>query len=217
MNYDMEDLITIAKECVEEPAGMGDSILAQDPEVGIAYNRFLGTVVKRYAPAVCLELGVYRGIATAHMALGCMSTTVIGVDRDFHQNARTSLMRYPNVVLIEGDSTSLGVQGEIIDFLDRLMLEAGKERLIGLLFLDSTHDGKTPKREFQAFRTMFDEECLVVCDDILGSEKSKPKMQKFWEWLPGEKQELHFLHPPLHDDIYPEPGFGISIVRKNES
>ena len=214
MTYDIEDLIFIAKDCVEEPWGIGDPILSENSESWAPYNRFLHRVVKQYTPQVCLELGVYMGTATAHMALGCSSSTILGVDKDYPEDTKTNMERYPNVVLFDGDSTSFEVQLAISDFLNRLTLDAGKERLIGLLFLDSTHDGETPQREFQAFRTMFADECLVVCDDILHN-KHRVEMQNFWKWLPGEKQELNFLHPKLHEEIYPEPGFGISIVRKD--
>jgi cephalosporin hydroxylase len=214
MNYDMNDLITIAKRAVDAPWGVGDPILAKNSESWAPYLRFLHTVVKQYAPHVCLELGVYMGTATAHMALGCSSSAVLGVDRDYHPDAKANLERYPNVALFYGDTTSFEVQMEVVDFLDRLTLDAGKERLIGLLFLDSTHDGETPTREFQSFKPFFADECLVVCDDLLGPEHLKVKMQEFWEWLPGEKQEMHYLHPRLNTS-YDEPGLGISIVRKD--
>lgn len=209
--YDMRDIISIAKDALTSPTGLGDKVLADNSESWAPYLRFLGLVVAHYRMPVCLELGVYMATATMHMALGCLDTTVIGVDREFHSNAQGNVKRFPNIVLIEGDTRDFITKVEVGDVLpwNRLNKEP-----IGLIFLDSTHDGETPKIEFNRYKVLFAEECLVVCDDILGPPDLRPKMQEFWDWLPGEKQELHFLHPSQHDE--PEPGFGVSIVKRED-
>ena len=212
----MRDLITIAQASLNIPNGMGDSILAANSESWAPYYKFLYTVVKQYTPHVCLELGVYLGTATSHMALGCGSTTVLGVDNNYHPHARLNLSRHPNVVLFEGFTTAITVRFEIADFLERLSVAAGGPRRIGLLFLDSTHDGETPKNEFLTYQDLFADECLVVCDDLIGPKHLEIKMQEFWEWLPGEKHELHYLHPRVNDS-HDEPGFGVSIVRRQNA
>lgn len=213
MNYIMRDLISISQEALKQPAGMGDSILAANSESWAPYYRFLHMVVKRYTPHVCLELGVYLGTATSHMALGCSSSTILGVDKQYHPDAKGILARHPNVVLFDGYSTDPETKYKVTDYLNKMSRELGQERKIGLLFIDSEHDGDTPKHEYIMYEDLFDDECLVVCDDLLGPEHLKVRMQEFWEWLPGEKAEMHYLHPYLNND-YPTPGFGISIVRK---
>ncbi len=207
-NYEMKDLISISEEALKMPAGVGDPILAANSESWAPYNRFLHMFVKQYTPHVCLELGVYLGTATSHMALGCSSCTIIGVDKEYHPDAKGILARYPNVVLFDGYSTLPSMKIDIEDFLHR---SAENNRLIGLLFLDSRHDGQTPKQEFLMYRSLFEDDCLVVCDDLLHNEE----MEEFWRWLPGEKQRMDYLHPALNK-TYPEPGFGVSIIRDSD-
>lgn len=208
--YDLGDLVDIALKVTNESEGYKDPYLIKHPELCVLYMRFLRDVVRKYKPAVCLELGVYMGTATAHMATACEDTCVIGVDRDFHEVSQKVSYLYPNIKFIEGESTDVSTRHKVAEALpwDGLI----KER-IGLMFVDSTHDGKTPTTEFLLYRPMFDEECLVVCDDILGLPDTIEDMTEFWEYLPGEKQVLHFLHPPLHES-YHKPGFGISIIRQ---
>jgi len=207
MKYEMNDLITIAERSVNYQRGMGDAALAHNSESWAPYLRFLGLVVKQYAPQVCLELGVYMGTATMHMALGSASTMVVGVDRDFHPSAGGNLSRFPNVTTVYGDTTNPLTKGTVKGLLE--------DKPVGLLFIDSTHDGVTPNLEYRLYQDLFAEECLVVCDDLLAPDHLKA-MQDFWEWLPGEKQILHYLHPRLNKD-YPVPGFGISIVRRGDA
>lgn len=144
------------------------------------------------------------GTATAHMALGAPEATVVGIDRDFHTAAERVVAPFSNIVLVGGDTTSDETFGRVEAVLD--------EDEVGILFIDSTHDGDTPMREFDIYSGLFANECLVVCDDLLGPDHLKEKMQRFWEWLPGEKMELHDLHPYPNDD-YDNPGFGVSICQ----
>jgi cephalosporin hydroxylase len=110
--------------------------------------------------------------------------------------------------MVRGDTTQMETREVVKSFMKR------GER-IGLIFLDSTHDGTTPLYEYGMYQDLFADECLVVCDDLLAPDHLK-EMQDFWEWLPGEKQILHYLHPRLNKD-YPVPGFGISIVRREDA
>ncbi|KKN38136.1 hypothetical protein LCGC14_0756580 [marine sediment metagenome] len=210
--YHMADIISIADTAHIMPTGMGDAELAKNSESWCPYLRFLAAIVAKYQPPVCVELGVYMATATMHMALGSAYSMIIGVDRDFHPAAKHNVERFSNIVLIEGDSTSVVTKLEVADVLPWNRLN---KELIGLLFLDSTHDGDTPKMEFNLYKTLFAEECLVVCDDLLGPKHLEVKMQDFWGWLPGEKQELHFLHPRINDG-HDVPGFGVSIVRRED-
>lgn len=204
MNYSIEKVIQLADRANSLPNGIGNSRLAQNSESWAGYLKFLYLLVNEFRPKVCLELGVYMGTATVHMALGNFETQVVGVDREYHHAIKKNTEGYFNIELLTGDTTS----EEIVKEIGRRW--GGK---IGLLFIDSTHDGETPKREFEAYSPLFDDVCIVACDDLLGPEHLKVKMQKFWRDLPGEKVELHHLHPRLNTS-YDEPGFGVSIVRK---
>jgi len=200
-------LVEIAVACPTMPWGLGDPEMIANPESNEPYHRFLHEIVATYKPDVALELGVYRATATCHMAMANSETMVIGIDHMFQPEAYVYTKKYSNTTLVEGDTVgSLDIVRQLI----------GNKR-IGLLFLDSEHDGDTPWREFVAYRPLFEEECLVCCDDILGAEPSKSKMREFWDKLPGEKIELNYLHPAINHLTMPQPGFGISIVRKHGS
>lgn len=203
----MSDLVAMAHRVVNEPWGVGDPILIANSESWAPYLRFLHNIVKEYQPDVVLECGVYMGTATRHMALGNKNTLVIGIDRDFHPDVGKNVAS--NIVLMQSDTTNLLAEGM---YKNLVFKPQGGRLELELLFLDSTHDGDTPRQEMITWSNYFGEECLVVCDDLLGPEHLKQKMQEFWRWLPGERQELHFLHPKQGD--IDEPGFGISIVRR---
>ncbi len=59
------------------------------------------------------------------------------------------------------------------------------------------------------------DECVVVCDDIIGDNLNsydQLMMQKFWDEMPGERINMHYLHSEYVD--VGAPGFGVSIIRK---
>ena len=199
----LDMLEKLAHSVVNQPWGCGDKQLAANPESWAPYLRFLNGVAAMRNPDAIVECGVYMATATIHMAVGSPTTFVVGVDRQFHAAAADNVFHYPNIWLVEGDTVEAApnVGG----------LLAGRK--IGLLFLDSTHDGDTPRREFEAYQPMFAKECVVACDDLRGPRHLWEKMDKFWQRLPAEKLELHFLHPRLNTS-YDEPGFGVAIVRK---
>lgn len=188
--------------------GLEDPILRANSESWAPYLRFLHYVVKQYKPRAVLECGVYMGTATRHMALGYEHSRIIGVDVEFHPSHWNNTL-LENIYLIRGDTTDDQTLAQVETFLS--LDERDKvRRKIELMFIDSSHDGDTPKREFELYSGLFGAVCIVACDDILMNEQ----MHEFWEWLPGEKVELNFLHPSQHKDMY-FPGFGVSIVRRS--
>lgn len=193
----------LAHQAVHAPRGLGNPALAANPESWAPYLRFLHLVVREYRPEIAVELGVYMGTATAHMALACAETFVIGVDIAPHEAFGRVTGSFPNVWLVRGDSVEGAPE----------VARLAKGRPIGLLFLDTVHDGDTPRREFEAYEPMLADGALVCCDDLLGPEHLRVKMQEFWRWLPGEKLELHELHPRA-EGLYLDPGFGVSIWRR---
>ena len=202
----LQELKTISDQVVNQPWGVGDGYLQANSESWAPYLRFLHAVMRQYSINVALELGVYMGTATAHMSLGNPDATIIGVDREYHPNAFGVIRMYGNIIYLQGNTTSENV----LISVDVLCQKFGK---IGLMFIDSTHDGVTPKSEYEAYEHLFDDVCLVCCDDLIGPSHLHASMQEFWDWLPGDKLKLHHLHPRLNDS-YDEPGFGVSIVRK---
>lgn len=198
---DLSSLLQLALSSVDEPWGLGDPFL-QNSESQPAYLRFLHKIVKTYKPQLVVECGVYMATCSVHMALGCDKTKVVGIDRAPHSRAYSALLLYNNFHFVLGDSTSEKIYVEVCE-------KFGEG--IGLIFLDSEHDGVTATEEFNLWRSAFSNECLVACDDILD-----PRMKHFWDNLPGEKMEMNFLHTSQYAG-YPEPGFGVSIVRNHGS
>lgn len=197
----LDQLETMAREVAWQPWGIGHDFLVARSESWAPYLRFLHAYVSRFRPEAVLETGVYMATASAHMALASPNTMVIGIDREYHPAAVEVPLHFPNVHLLEGDTTDPEMPRRVKELL------AGRK--IGLLFLDSTHDGETPKLEFSLYAPLLGSPALICCDDLLGPQHLKEKMQTFWEWLPGPKRELHFLHPKVAEN-HDEPGFGIA-------
>lgn len=194
------EIETLARASVNEPWGCGDPFL-ENTESSPPYYRFLNKVVKEYKPQIVIECGVYMATASVHMAIGNPDTQVYGIDKQPHSRTYSALLLYNNFHLIIGDTTSLLVYDELKDRCK------GK---VGLLFLDSEHDGETANKEFNLWKTLFTPECLVVCDDL-----ADPRMKHFWDILPGEKLEMPFLHVAQYPGML-DNGFGVSIIRREE-
>jgi hypothetical protein len=190
-------LINLANRIVAEP-GLGHSSMVINPwESEARYPRFLRQLMKELDLKVAVECGVYLGISTEYMILSSDDSFVIGIDWELRlENIGPIYDRHTkNVIFLNHDTTDAG--NKVCELLEG--------RTIDLLFLDSTHDGVTPKKEFEQYKPMFSDTTVVVCDDI-----GDTLMQDFWTWLPGEKVELNNLHLSYGASV----GFGASIVKK---
>lgn len=197
MNIDR--LIEISHEVVTQPWGLGHPAM-NNAEAAAPYYRFLHHVVAEFGIRLAVECGTYLGYGAAHMAMASDKVTVVTFDINPQPDSRLLLNQFPNAYLMLTDSTGpLATR-----IVEAMTVRSGK---IGLLFLDSEHDGATPTEELLNFLEHFADECLVCCDDILDE-----RMAGFWAMMPGEKVELHHLHPAQYDG-YPNPGFGISLVK----
>lgn len=183
----IEKLIDLTKKIIDNDAS--------SPPCGDLYYEFLTVVMKEFGLKIAVECGVAGGNATKRMILSSEDSFVIGINLGIQSQCLEMYEHYPhNVVFLDMDTTTAG--NKVFEVLDG--------RTIDLLFLDSTHDGITPTKEFNQFQSMLSDIALVCCDDIL-----VPEMKKFWEWLPGEKVELNNLHNQAW-----AAGFGVSIVRR---
>lgn len=198
----------LASRAMIMPIGMYDDVLEDLDDSWPPYYRFLYLCVKEFEPKLVLELGTAGGVCAAHMAsAGRSQTTVITVDKDPQPLAYDLAVEYQNMQVWDGDSCS---------FHDRLVHYCEATGFnIGLLFLDTEHDGITPKREFETYKDLLMPGCIVAVDDLLGPEHLHEAMMEFWNWLPGLKIELNDLHPrrigptiAYHD----QPGFGVCIL-----
>ena len=201
MNMDASRLLSIAHSVVEQPWGLGYTHL-NNAESSAPYYRFLHSVVSVFQPKLVVECGTYIGVATEHMALGNNGTRVVTIDRVARMEIMDVTKRCNNITFVQRYTI------DAVYVVERICKELDCK--VGLLFLDSEHDGATPREEFEVYAHLFDDECLVCCDDILDE-----RMHEFWNWLPGEKMEMNFLHPSQYPG-FSEPGFGISVVRKSD-
>jgi len=128
---------------------------------------------------------------------------VIAIDIDPQPEAYEAEEQYPNLEVWQGDSCAF-----------HLELTTCPYEEIGLIFLDSLHDGERPRIELEVYKDLLTSPALVVVDDLLGPEHLQIPMQEFWRELPEPKIMLHELHPQriapgiaYHD----APGFGVCI------
>lgn len=193
------DLKKLADDSVNAPWGMGHKEFKGNSEIWAPYLRFLYRCVQTYLPELIIECGVYMATATEHMALANDEGLVVGIDRDYHPAAYNVVRRQRNVRFVTGDTSESFESVRVF----------AEDRLLELLFLDSTHDGVTPNREFETYEPLMGAECLVACDDILENQQ----MIDWWNSIEYPKLELNYLHP------YPAPGgpkvgFGAFIYQR---
>lgn len=182
----------IAIKSVNDPIGCGIPALEELNSLNL-YYRFLHNIAKHYKPPFVVECGVDTAGSSLHMILGSPNTQVIGIDRIVNENANAYDKTYPNFTLLVGDT----VQENLVEEIKKRCGNIG----IGLLFLDSEHDGITSQRELDKYSPLFADECLVCVDDI----NFNGEMRNFWNRLSGEKIRLDMLHGS---------GFGASIFRR---
>ena len=195
----LSELEKIATTCINGQWGCGDPFL-ENSESQPPYYRFLNKVVRHYKPDIVVECGTYMATSAVHMAIANAGTMVITIDHAPHSKAYSALALYPNINLLLGFSTEARIFKAVKE-------QCGAKK-IGLLFLDSEHDGITATQEFNTYSQLFAEECLVCADDVLDH-----RMYDFWLGMPGEKMTMNFLHPAQYPGM-PDAGFGISIIRK---
>lgn len=196
---DIKRLIEISNQVIDLPWGLEYPPL-NNAEGSAPYYRFLNYAAKEYGMKLAVECGTYLGYGAAHLALAKVEV-VLTFDIHPRWDTHTLLKNFPNAYYMTLDSTSSRARF----ILEALCVEM---KGIDLLFIDSEHDGATPTAEFDNFKTFMAPECLVCCDDILD-----PRMEEFWANLPGEKVELHHLHPAQYPGMV-DPGFGISLIKR---
>ena len=195
-----------AEIALSEPIRSEHLSLAVQDELWAPYLGFLTLYTQYRGVKVALEMGTFNG--TSALFLSLAAEHVITVDMDPQPAARRIVAERENITLLTGYSCS---------FHDEVKAICAEHGPVGLLFLDSTHDGETPRREFEMYRDLLADDAVVIVDDLLGPGHLMEKMRLFWEWLPGAKIELHELHPrrvapgvAYHD----APGFGVALVRR---
>lgn len=171
---------------------------ARNPAVQVGplpYYRFLTVAMREVKPALAVELGVERGVGTAHMAAGWCGGTIVGVDVEFREEAYAVAGHYDCIHYVKGDTVA--TSGEL-----------GRFRCpVGLLFLDSEHTAAHVRAELKAYEPLLADEALVLVDNLYHPRKEGEG--EVWEafcWFPHLRLDLTELSPGW--------GFGAAIFKR---
>lgn len=149
------------------------------------YYRLFYLIVNKYKPKTVVELGSFTGIATLCMSCGCKETKIISVD---HKDRVFNECKRENIKYLVQDSlTPIDVNN------------------IDILFIDTLHDGKHTKKEFEIYKNKMSNKHLIFFDDIMLNYD----MFKFWDELNPDGYIKATL--PIHGHV----GFGVLIKNKD--
>jgi cephalosporin hydroxylase len=174
---------------------------------GVLYRRFLYRLCKLAGVEVAIEMGIWNGCTTLHLAGGA-KRAVIGVDIDIArprllENAGVWQAELPGKLhLVKGDSTAPETVGQVAAILDSLKAKAN------LLFIDTIHTYSQAIAEFQAYKPLLAPRALVAMDDTLDPPD---EVYRAFQEIPGEHLELNHLHMS-EDWRNLKVGFGLIIL-----
>ena len=152
------------------------------------YYRFLQVLARELRPALSVELGVCGGGGSMHLAEGYPQGVVVGVDCSFDHPEQLNYIQsnYSNFTFWLGDSVADA--SKVYE----------KYGAASIVFVDTIHTKERTIEEFNAWLPYMATNGVICFDDLLRKE-----MGDFWNWLPGNKVRLDFLHPTS------ESGFGV--------
>jgi len=165
----------------------------------VPYWRFLYNYVLKYQPKVCLEIGTYHGVGSAHLAAAASTYggIVLGVDIQSHEMTKTIIKeRYGNYHFYLGDSINKGFDITL----------ALSTQPIDLVFQDSSHHYHASHREWGYYSQMLSDNFIWICDDITESfhdpkidPPGKSMVNYFNEivWDDGRRPIQKFLYPDV--------------------
>lgn len=211
MNVELKSIQTLINHVGEEqPTGDPWLDIRYDEQKEIVghtqpYYRLFYRIAEILKPSVVVELGGWQGTAAAHFAAGAPEATVITIDHhrdpgdEFNRMKILDVVhRYPNVKYLQGWTTP-GYEEEwhkgavsVFEDVKNLLDNKG----IDILFIDSWHEGRYFKRDWDYYQPLLADPALVICDDVFDSEIFID-MVATWESLPGEK----FLDTKCHSGI----------------
>lgn len=145
------------------------------------YYRFLYCLTKRTGPGVCVELGLCGGGGSLHMALGCPTSRVIGIDvaNQWPDRLEHVMERCPRFEFWQCDSIEAA----------EIFAQDGDPGSVDILFIDTVHTYERTMAEFQAWKPLLSDRALVVLDDLY-----RVGMGMAWDELPGYKVRLDAMH-----------------------
>jgi len=148
------------------------------------YYHLFYLIAKKFKPQFSVELGSYRALASAHLAVGNPGGEVVTIDihKDNGQEvdkAKTieTANRYPNLEYINGWTWD--------DWVVEKIKSYGKT--IDFLYIDAWHRQDYCTKEWDLYSPLLSETSLVVCDDVYNSAGLFEGMEEWFDSLPGKK------------------------------
>jgi len=163
----------------------------------LPYYRFLYLAARELRPTLAVELGVQRGVATAHLASGCKDMQVIGIDVAFVTVVSSLVASHygSQIHYITADSV------QAAPFVEQ-------SAKIELLFIDSEHTANHVRKELAAYTPLLADEALVLFDNLY--HPHQPGHQQVYEAF----YEFPHLRLELTSELCPAWGFGAAIYRR---
>ncbi len=177
---------------------LGDTFLdgLLDLESTAIYYRFIYHLVKRFKPALMVELGVCTGRCTAHMAAANPDGVVLGIDHAPMPDVEEVTGRFSNIFLKRDFSTSSKVLSDI------------KNGSVDLCFIDTEHKYEQVLMETGLWLPKMRPGGVVLWDDI----DLDAGMREAWAFMTHTSNSMDLTSlPGLHHS-----GFGVGLVRKEQ-
>lgn len=195
-NFTLDDIHKLVDESLSEvPTGNPWLDARYDEQVAIIghtnpYYRLFYRIAQTLKPEFVVELGSWRGDASAHFAAGNPEADVVAIDihKDFDIAGMAKLQEAVNIL---PNMTWLQMWS-----WDAVETIKAIDKPVSILFIDAWHDYKYAKLEWDLYSPLLANPALVICDDITG-DYNFDGMVKFWEELPGEK----FLDNRIHVSV----------------
>lgn len=165
------------------------------------YYKTFFYLAQELKPKFVAILGGFQGTDAAHFAAGAPEATVVTIDHHAdpgNEKDRAKMLeavqQYPNIKYLRGWTTpgyaeeypkqaSDGfVPGSVFDNVKQIL----GDNKIDILVIDSWHEGKYFKRDWEYYSPLLASPALVICDDIFNAGHFVDMVETF-ESLPGEK------------------------------
>lgn len=189
---DIDKLVAISQKSLE------NRYLEIGNEKGEPYYRFLYHLVHAIKPKLSLEIGVGRGLGSAHMCVASSPVNaehnhVIGIDIDTSVLTQCLHSYYNNYHFFSSNSTSLHAE----KCISALVEKYGK---IGIVFQDSSHHYEESCEEWDIYSQFLDQNAIWICDDITPDfhdpniDPPGKGMVQYFDERAGEKRLYTNLH-----------------------
>lgn len=209
--FNLDDIKKLIDEALkEEPTGDSWLDMRYDEQTVLVnhtqpYYRLFYLLAQTFKPGVVVELGGWQGTAAAHFAAGNPEATVITIDHhkdpgdELNQiRMRGVTVRYPNVKYLQGWTTP-GYEEEYhkgaVSVFEEVKTILGQNK-IDILFIDSWHEGRYFKRDWDYYSPLLSSPALVICDDVFDNNVFIDMIATF-EALPGDKFTNAQVHPGI--------------------